>query len=82
MTPVSRYDMLRASVVWEFCPDASVRPSLIELSPGERTVSDYSSTEVWVRRHNLIRLCRENRTSRRTCCISGELDEYQNRTHQ
>ena len=44
MTPVSRYDMLRASVVLEFSTDASIRPRLIELSPGERTVSDYSST--------------------------------------
>ena len=64
--------MLRAFVVAEFCLDASVRPSMIELlSPGQSTVSQYSSTEVWVRRLNLRRL-RENRTSRRTCCNSGE----------
>ena len=44
MTPVQRYNMLRAFVVVEFCLDASVRPSLIELSPGQRTVSEYSST--------------------------------------
>ena len=65
--------MLRAFVVAEFCLDASVRPSLIELLPGQGTVSEYnSSTEVWVRRLNLRRL-RENRTGRRTCCNSGEL---------
>ena len=63
--------MLRAFVVAEFCLDASVRPSMIELSPGQSTVSEYSSTEVWVRRLNLRRL-RENRTGRRTCCNSGE----------
>ena len=63
--------MLRAFVVAEFCLDASVHPSLIELSPGQSTVSEYSSTEVWVRRLNLRRL-RENRTGRRTCCNSGE----------
>ena len=64
--------MLRAFVVAEFCLDASVRPSMIELSPGQSTVSEYSSTEVWVRRLNLRRL-RENRTGRRTCCnYSGE----------
>ena len=51
-----RYDMLRASVVLEFCLDASVCPSRIELSPEQRTVSEYSSTEVWVRRLNLRRL--------------------------
>ena len=39
---------------------------MIELSPGQSTVSEYSSTEVWVRRLNLRRL-RENRTGRRTC---------------
>ena len=61
MTPVSRY-MLRATVVLEFCVDASVRPSLIELLPGQSTVSEYSSTEVWVRRLNL-RLLSANRTS-------------------
>ena len=52
--------MLRAFVMAEFCLDASVRPSLIELSPGQSTVSAYSSTEVCVRRLNLRRL-RENR---------------------
>ena len=55
----------------EFCLDASVRPSQIELSPGQSTVSEYSSTEVWVRGLNLRRL-RENRTGRRTCCNAGE----------
>ena len=65
--------MLRAFVVAEFCLDASVRPSMIELSPGQSTVSEYnSSDEVWVRRLNLIRRLRENRTARRTCCNSGE----------
>ena len=54
-----------------FCLGASVRPSMIELSPGQSTVSEYSSTEVWVRRLNLRRL-RENRTGRQTCCNSGE----------
>ena len=44
---------------------------MIELSPGQSTVSEYSSTEVWVRRLNIRRL-RENRTGRRTCCNSGE----------
>ena len=63
--------MLRAFVVAEFCLDASVRLSMIELSPGQSTVSEYSSAEVWVRRLNLRRL-RENRTGRRTCCNSGE----------
>ena len=81
MTPVLRYDMLRAFVVVEFCLDASVRWSLIELSPGQRTVSEYSSTEVWVRRLNLRRIS-ENRTSRRIYCNSGEPGEYRNRTHQ
>ena len=73
--------MLRAIVVVKFCRDASVRRSLIELLPGQRTVSLYSSTEVWVRILNLRRLS-ENRTSRRTCCNSEEPDEYRNRTHQ
>ena len=68
-------------VVVEFCLDASVRPSLVEMSPGQRTVFEYSSTGVWVRRLNLRHL-RGNRTSRRTCCNSGEPDEYQNRTHE
>ena len=64
--------MLRAFVVAEFCLDASVRPSMIELSPGQSTISEYSSsTQVWVRRLNLRRL-RENRTGRRTCCNSGK----------
>ena len=44
---------------------------MIELSPEQSTVFEYSSTEVWVRRLNLRRL-RENRTGRRTCCNSGE----------
>ena len=44
---------------------------MIELSPGQSTVSEYSSTEIWVRRLNLRRL-RENHTGRRTCCNSGE----------
>ena len=44
---------------------------MLELSPGQSTVSEYSSTEVWMRRLNLRRL-RENRTGRRTCCNSGE----------
>ena len=35
------------------------------------TVSEYSSTEVWVRGLNLRRL-RENRTGRRICCNFGE----------
>ena len=41
MTPVSRYDILLAFVVVEFCLDAPVHPSLIEMSPGQRTVSEY-----------------------------------------
>ena len=65
------YDMLRSFVVAEFCLDASVRPSLKELSSGQSTASEYSSTEVWVRRLNLRRL-RENLTGRRICCNSGE----------
>ena len=40
-----------AFVVVQFCLDASVRPSLIELSPGQRTVSEYSST---VRKHGQV----------------------------
>ena len=62
--------MLRTFVVVQFRLDASVRPSLIELSPGQRIVSEYS-TEVWVRRLNLRRL-RENRTGSRTCYDSGK----------
>ena len=63
--------MLRASVEVEFCLYASVRPSLIELSPGQRIVSENSSTEVCVRRLNL-RCLRENRTGSRTCRDSGK----------
>ena len=41
--------MLRAFVVAEFCLDAPVRPSLTELSPGQSTAPEYSSTEVLIR---------------------------------
>ena len=73
--------MLRAFVVVEFCLDASVRPSLIELLPGQRTVSEYSSTEVRVRRMNLRRL-RETVPGDEPAATPGSPDEHRNRTHQ
>ena len=64
---------------------------LVELEIGEfahgqvrvglSEVFEYSSTQVWVRKLNL-RCPSENRTSRRTCCNSGEPDKYRNRTHE
>ena len=66
--PPNRDNMLRAFLVVEFRLGASVRPSLIELSPGQRTVYGYSSIQVWVRRLNLRRLS-QNRPANKPVAI-------------
>ena len=71
MTLVQRYYMQRVFVVAEFCLDASVRQSLIEMSPGQRTVirvlvQQYRSMGTYTE----YKTFSENRTSRRTCCNS------------
>ena len=68
---IAHYSTARNRHVWRDTTDSIVRPSLIELSPGQRTVSEYNSKEVWARRLNLRRV-RENRSGKRTCCNSGE----------